>query len=135
MEPLFRSIQVGDNLQLALGETIPQDVMNDMEKDPTNPSKYKFKSGEFSLAESITVTVDASQRVQRMDFGYENGMDYAWQLANFINQIGEPTGGTCTAPEAQQQSVWKDSQTCFVLWAKGQGSQSKIGSTLTNLAT
>ncbi len=135
MEALFRSINVGDNLQLALGETIPPDVMKDMEPDPDNTSRYKFKSGEFSRAESITVTVDAKQLVQSMDFSYESSMDYDWQRANFINEIGEPTGDDGGIPDAQKQTVWQDSQTLFVLWAKGMGPKSKIGSTLTNLAS
>jgi hypothetical protein len=133
MQPLFRSIDVGDDLQLALGAPIPAEVMNDMISIGSNT--YKFKPGTFTRAETIQVQVDANQLVQRMDFAYPNDMDYAWQRANFINEIGEPTGGTCTIPEAQQQSVWQDSQTCFVLWAKGQGAPAKIGSTLTNLAS
>jgi hypothetical protein len=135
MEALFRSIDVGDNLRLALGETIPPDVMKDMEKDRENPNKYKFKSGEFSRAESITVMVDAKQLVQRMDFGYESSMDYDWQRANFINEIGEPTGDSGGIPDAQRQTVWQDGQTRFVLWAKGLGPKSRICSTLTNLAS
>jgi hypothetical protein len=132
MEALFRSIDVGYNLQLALGETIPPDVMKDMK--PAGANTYKFKDGTYTRAESILVTVDAKQIVQSMEFGYPKEMEYAWQRANFINEIGEPTGGD-GVPNAQQQSVWQDSQTRFVLWAKGQGEKSRMGSTLTNLAS
>lgn len=132
MEALFRSIDVGDDLKLALGETIPPDVMKDM--SPAGPNTYKFKDGTYARAESITVLVNAKQLVQSMEFGYPKDMEYAWQRANFINEIGEPTGGD-GVPNAQQQTVWQDSQTRFVLWARGQGAKSRMGSTLTNLTS
>lgn len=132
MASIFRSIAVGDNLQLTLGETIPPDVMNDMEQDPDNPRKYKFKSGEFSRAESITVTVDANQLVQRMDFDYAAGTDYADMRENFINEIGPPDEGAAAIPDAQQQTVWSDPQTRFELYTRG--SSSNVKSRLTDLA-
>lgn len=130
---IFRSIDVGEDLQLSLGAAISPEVMKDM--DRAGPNTYRFRPGTYTRAEAIMVTVDAKHLVQSMDFTYANGMDYAEQRENFINEIGPPTEGAAGLPDAQQQTVWQDSQTRFVLWAKGQGSQSRIGSTLTNLAT
>ena len=132
MASIFRSIAVGDDLQLALGEIIPPDVMNDMDKVPDHPRKYKFKSGEFSGAESITVTVDAKQLVQRMEFDYAAGTDYADMRENFINEIGQPDGGAAAIPDAQQQTVWSDPQTRFELYTRG--SSHNVNSRLTDLA-
>lgn len=130
---IFRSIDVGDDLQLTLGQPIPPEVMKDMEPDPKDPSKYTLKPGTFTRAEKITVYVDAAKLVQRMDFGYANDADYADLREDFIKELGQPDEGAAAIPDAKQQTVWADSQTRFALWAKGQGAQSKVGSTLTNL--
>ena len=125
MDTIFRSIDLGNGEQIALGEPISQAVMNDM--IPAGPNQYRLKPGSYGGAETIVVEVDANKLVQRMDFGYAQGTDYADLREDFVNEIGPPQEG---APAGEQSTVWQDSQTRFVLFANG----SNVGSTLTNLA-
>lgn len=126
---IFRSIEVANDLSLTLGAPIPPEVMNDM--DPAGANKYRMKPGTYSRAKSITVLVDDSQLVQRMDFHYDEGTSYSELREEYVVQIGPPS----KADDAKEQTTWRDDQTTFELYQRGEGSESRVGSTLQNLAS
>lgn len=128
-QPIFRTIQVGQDQHLTLDAPIPADVMRLMQ--PAGPDRYAMRPGTFHRAESITVELADDQNVQRMDFTYDPGTSYGALLQDYTNDLGAPTGAS---PDGEQRSVWEDAATRFELFANGSGDGSRVGSTLENVA-
>lgn len=129
--PIFRSIEVGTGQHLTLGEPIPDDVLPLMH--PAGPDRMMMNFGTYSGASTITVELGEDETIQQMDFTYAKGTSYQDQLENFTNELGAPSSGE--GPGNSQSAVWVDDVTRFELFAHGPGDRTRVGSTLTNLAT
>jgi hypothetical protein len=132
IEPIFRSIDVGENLQLTLDAPIAPEVMQLMQ--PVGPNRYQMRPGTFHRAESITVEVAEDQNVQQMDFTYDPGTSYQVLFEDYRKDLGDPVQDNPEAAAAERRSVWEDTVTRFELFAQGHGDKSRVGSTLQNRA-
>jgi hypothetical protein len=129
-QTIFRSIELDHGQTITLGEPIPPDAQPLLA--PDGPGRWTALPGSYSGAASITIVVGAGDAVQRMEFAYAEGTDYAEMLENFENEIGPPDSQRGTAPA--RQSVWQDAATRFVLREQPDGTGSSVGSKLSDLA-
>lgn len=124
-QTIFRSIQLDHGQTITLGEPIPPDAQPLLE--PDGPGRWTVVPGNYARAESITIIV-GGKGVQRMEFTYAEGTDYAEMLENFEHEIGPPNSQRGTAPA--RQSVWQDAATRFTLAEQSNGTGSPVGSRL-----
>jgi spore germination protein YaaH len=121
-ETIFREVVVGTGQKITLGATVPSDVQSMM--TPAGNNSYKLKAGDFSRAESITVTVDASSKVvTTMNFKYAPGTSYAALVTTYTEAMGSP------ASTSGNSATWNDGQTSFQLTGNG----GSVTSVLTDL--
>jgi hypothetical protein len=134
-QPIFRTIEVGHDQPLTLGEPLTADVRVLM--DPPPPSRatqLTMKSGTFGRAASIQVDLVEAPLgeqllVQQVEFSYSSSdPSYDTLLQEYTEMLGPPHD-TGTLSDAQRSAVWSDASTRFTLWERGGNS----GSILTDL--
>lgn len=123
-QPIFRSIEIADGLELTLDRAIPDNVMPYMLPGPGN--QMRVKPDVIQNAQSITVTlVSEGGPVQSMDFTYDPTANFQ----DLVNRYSEPLGPPSLS-DSNQVATWEDGQTRFTLTAQGSGSGSLVVSTL-----
>lgn len=128
-QPVFRTIEVGTDQHITLGEPITPDVRALMDPAPPGSVKLRMRTGTFGQAASITVDLSPTDmNVQQIEFTYDPGTDYDALVAAYTEELGQPNE-TGTVADSEQSSVWKDTITLFQLWSRG----ATVGSLLKDL--
>lgn len=136
-QPIFRTIDVGHDQPLTLGEPLTADVRELM--DPPPPSRatqLTMKPGTFGQAATIQVDLVQSGAgdtlvVQQIEFTYDSSEpSYDTLLQDYTEMLGPPHQAG-TRSDAQQSAVWEDRQTRFTLYERG----GNAGSILTDLVS
>jgi hypothetical protein len=129
LQPIFRTIEVGIDQRIELGQPLAPDVRALMNPSDPGATRLQMRIGTFGNAASITVDLaPTDMHVQQIEFTYVPGTEYAGELAAYTQMLGQPNH-TDTVPEAQQSAVWNDTFTLFQLWSRG----GSVGSRLENL--
>ena len=121
--PIFRTVDLEDDMQLTLGEPISPQVREHMQ--PAGPDRFQMDPGTFTGASAITVTVASGGQVRVMDFAYGPDTSYAMLVAAYTEELGPP------AERGDAQTRWQDPSTRFTVSAQG----ARVQSQLEDLAT
>src|SRR5688500_18736855 len=116
--PIFRTVDLEDDLQLTLGEPISPEVRAHMQ--PAGPDRFQMDPGTFTGASSITATVASSGNVRSMDFTYGPDTSYAQLVSAYTDELGPP------AEEGDAQTRWQDPSTRFTVSTQGARVQSQL---------
>lgn len=135
-QPIFRTIDVGHDQPITLGEPLSADVRALMDPQDPAATELEMQPGHFGQAASITVDLSAADMtVQEIEFTYDSAEpNYDTLLQDYTEMLGPPHE-TGTVNDAQRSATWSDSFTTFILWEREMGGTVNSGSTLLNNGT
>jgi hypothetical protein len=113
-EPIFRTINIAPFGEITLARPFAQRATLGV---PVRDRTYLLGGGRFADTDSILVTVDASGRVESIEFVYVAGKDFVSAVAEYEATLGPPQSrDTRMARSAQIDRVtWNDGLTIFEL--------------------
>ena len=115
--PIFRTIRIGFQQPVTLGEPIRADVRALLE--PAGEHRFRVRKGRFSDAQTITVETRPDGAVRCMEFSYAAGFDYAASAADYRQSLGPPRSSTGAPADPVQVTHWEDARTVFDLTRRG----------------
>lgn len=127
--PIFRTIEVGHDQHITLGQALTPDVRALMTPPDPSARNLQMRTGTFGRAASIAVDLTDTLLVQQIQFTYDsNEPPYETLLQEYTDMLGPPHDSG-TLADAQQSAVWADASTRFTLWERG----TNLGSVLLDL--
>lgn len=118
-QPIFRTVEVGHQQPITLGEPLTPDVRALMDPPSSDATELHMRQGTFSGAQSITVDLAPDMDVEEVEFTYDpNNPGYDSLLQSYTDMLGPPDE-TDTLNDAQRSATWSDEATEFTLWERG----------------